>query len=243
MAENKNLDLLDLEDENGVLPELPEANPFECQRPRRPLLLFALGVLVIVLATYIIVSVIRNQNEDDVDISLDIPVAEQTTSANAPDYVMPANKTDTDAADAAATHDADQGAPSRTVGDRKIVEFNPNAAPKVEMPKPRPVSKPGPRRHKPVAKPAAPHAAASGGWHVQFASLSTRSAAETSAARMKREHPSLLSGYQFVILAAELPNGATTYRVRIGGFGNSSEANNFCRNAQSDGLECYVTKQ
>jgi hypothetical protein len=58
---------------------------------------------------------------------------------------------------------------------------------------------------------------------------------------MSAGHPSLLGGKQFVILAAVLPNGTTTYRLRVG-FSTVQEADGFCRNAKSDGLDCYVAK-
>ncbi|MBR4806461.1 MAG: SPOR domain-containing protein, partial [Alphaproteobacteria bacterium] len=65
--------------------------------------------------------------------------------------------------------------------------------------------------------------------------------AEAAEKKIRSGHPSLFSGKQFVILAAVLPNGQTTYRLRIA-FSTSNDANGFCRNAKSDGLDCYVAK-
>ena len=58
--------------------------------------------------------------------------------------------------------------------------------------------------------------------------------------KMRASHQSLFSGKQFVILAAEV-KGKTTYRLRVA-FNSSNDANGFCRNAKSDGLDCDVTK-
>ena len=237
----ENLDLLELDDEDGVLPDLPENDPF-CARPRRPWLLFALGALVIVLATYIIISVINHGAEDSVDISLDLPVVEQV----APDGDGADKLTIGGKQGASGTDSAVSGAPTRVIDDRTDVQFNPNA-PVVEPPRPRPATKPAAEKPRPVSTTtpgSAPRASSSGGggWQVQFASLTTRSAAEASAARIKSQHPGIFEGRQFLILGAQLDNGATTYRVRIGGFASAGDANGFCRNAKSDGLDCYVVR-
>ena len=58
---------------------------------------------------------------------------------------------------------------------------------------------------------------------------------------MRAAHSSLFSGKQFVVLASVLKDGRTTYRLRVA-FNNSNDANGFCRNAKSDGLDCYVAK-
>ncbi|MBE6459596.1 MAG: SPOR domain-containing protein [Alphaproteobacteria bacterium] len=78
-------------------------------------------------------------------------------------------------------------------------------------------------------------------WYVQLGSYSTRALAENAQRQMRAAHASLFQGQQFVILAAQLKNGTTTYRLRVG-FKTAAEANGFCRNAKSDGLDCYVAK-
>ena len=65
--------------------------------------------------------------------------------------------------------------------------------------------------------------------------------AENAQRQMRNAHPSLFEGHQFVILAAQLKDGKTTYRLRVA-FKTSNDANGFCRNAKSDGLDCYVAK-
>ena len=80
-----------------------------------------------------------------------------------------------------------------------------------------------------------------GAWYVQFGSYSTRALAESAQRQIQNAHKSLFQGQQFVILAAQLKDGKTTYRLRVA-FKTASDANGFCRNAKSDGLDCYVAK-
>lgn len=136
------------------------------------------------------------------------------------------------------------GVPVRVVADRREVTFNPDrpAAQPQPVAQPKPVAKPQPKpAAKPVQKTAQNTAAIpSGKWFVQFGSYGTRAAAESAERQMRAAHKSLFDGKQFVILAAQL-NGKTTYRLRVS-FATSSDANGFCRNAKSDGLDCYVAK-
>lgn len=130
----------------------------------------------------------------------------------------------------------------RVIEDRKDVTFNPareTVAPK-PIPAPAPKAAKTPAKPKPAPKPAAPKVA-NGGWYVQFGSYSTRAAAEAAEKKIRAGHQNLFAGKQFVILAAVLPNGTTTYRLRVA-FSTSGDANGFCRNAKSDGLDCYVAK-
>ena len=130
----------------------------------------------------------------------------------------------------------------RVIEDRKDVTFNPEratASPK-PIPAPAPKEVKTPTKPKPAPKPAA-QKVANGGWYVQFGSYGTRAAAEAAEKKIRNGHQNLFAGKQFVILAAVLPNGSTTYRLRIA-FASSGDANGFCRNAKSDGLDCYVAK-
>ena len=130
----------------------------------------------------------------------------------------------------------------RVIQDRKDVTFDPSraAATPKPIPAPAPKATKTPTKPKPTPKPAT-QKVTNGGWYVQFGSYSTRSAAEASEKKIRAAHPSLFSGKQFVILATVLPNGSTTYRLRVA-FANSNDANGFCRNAKSDGLDCYVAR-
>ncbi len=268
MNNDDNLDLLDLNDDADSLDTLPEASPFAAPRPKKPWLLLAVGVLVIVLATYIIIRVIGGDSSSSIEVDLDAPAVivdgenampvdlkpaptPVSVEPNAPIIVpeqkpvvqpvaQPAKVAPTPQPKPVAQPEPERvGTPVRVVEDRKEVTFNPDkpAAQK-------PVAK---TNAKPAAKPAAKKTVAKqqvapkGSWYVQFGSYSTRALAESAQRKIQSAHQGLFAGKQFVILAAVLPNGTTTYRLRIA-FSTSAEANGFCRNAKSDGLDCYVAK-
>ncbi len=253
--DNNNLDLLDLDDENGV-DTLPDAAPFAAPRSKKPWLLMGIGVVVIILATYIIVRTVGGNSSSSIDVDLDAPSVvidgADTIDVPAPAPV-PADATPEPVAavvpapapvpapkPVVAPTQETAGVPVRVVEDRKAVTFNPD----------KPVAK-QPVAKKPAAKKtvqkAAPKktvkqqvATTHGGWYVQFGSYSTRALAENAQRQIQRGHQNLFAGKQFVILAAQV-NGGTIYRLRIA-FATAAEANGFCRNAKSDGLDCYVAK-
>lgn len=253
--DNNNLDLLDLDDENGV-DTLPDAAPFAAPRSKKPWLLMGIGVVVIILATYIIVRTVGGNSSSSIDVDLDAPSVvidgADTIDVPAPAPV-PADATPEPVAavvpapapvpapkPVVAPTQETAGVPVRVVEDRKAVTFNPD----------KPVAK-QPVAKKPAAKKtvqkAAPKktvkqqvATTHGGWYVQFGSYSTRALAENAQRQIQRGHQNLFAGKQFVILAAQV-NGGTIYRLRIA-FATATEANGFCRNAKSDGLDCYVAK-
>ena len=278
--EENNLDLLDLDDDTPV-ETLPETTPFAAPRPRKPWLLMGLGLVVIILATYIIIRTIGSDSSRSVEINLDTPeVVIGSDSAEVPNDVlnvpakpvpvepMPAKPMPQPAPQPMAQPQPaprpvveNNGVPVRVVADRRDVTFNPEK-PVVEQPKPQPApqpvaqpkpapqpaaqpaAKPAPQpAAKPAAKPAVQKAAVAprGSWYVQFGSYSSRAAAESAERQMRAGHKSLFDGKQFIILAAQLPNGKTTYRLRVA-FMTSNDANGFCQNAKSDGLDCYVAK-
>ncbi len=245
-----NLDLLDLDD-GASMDTLPDATPFAAPRPKKPWLLLTVGLVVIVLATYVIIRTVGGTSSSAIEVDLDAP-AIVVDGAPAPDMnvMPPAPKPMAQPQQLAqpvaqpqpkpqpvAQPQAAQpvGTPVRVVEDRKDVTFNPTAkaAPK---PAAKPAAKPQP---KPAAKPAVTKSVFD--WYVQLGSYSTRALAENAQRQMRAAHASLFQGQQFVILAAQLKNGTTTYRLRVG-FKTSAEANGFCRNAKSDGLDCYVAK-
>lgn len=262
-----NLDLLDLDD-NGTLDTLPETTPFANPRPKKPWLLLTVGLVVIILATYIIIRAIGDDSSTSIEVDLDAPVAmvedtPEVVDMNVmppvqPVQVVPQPQPQPQQVapqpvvqpkpQVAVQPQQTAGVPVRVIEERKEVTFNPEAAPKVvEKPKPvaaqpkAPAAKPAaksvakPAVKTPVAKPAA------GSWYVQFGSYSTRALAENAQRQIKNAHKSLFEGHQFVILAAQLKDGKTTYRLRVA-FKNANDANGFCRNAKSDGLDCYVAK-
>lgn len=252
MNEDNNLDLLDLDD-NDTMDTLPEVPAFTAPRPKKPWLLLSLGLVIIVLASYIIIRSIGGESTSSIEVDLDAPVMLVDGQGAPVDMnVMPpvkpqavkpqpeqkpvAQPTPQPApAPVVEQPKAEPAIPVRVVEDRKEVKFQPA---KAAAPKPaaKPAAKPQP---KPVAKPK--QVAPVSSWYVQFGSYSTRALAEAAQTKIRNAHPSLFSGKQFVVLAAQLKNGTTTYRLRVG-FNTSADANGFCRNAKADGLDCYVTK-
>mgnify|MGYP004464310111 CR=1 FL=1 len=258
--DNNNLDLLDLDDDTGTVDTLPEAAPFATPRSKKPWLLLGIGVVVIILATYIIVRTVGGNSSSSIDVDLDAPEVvvdgadtidvPQPTPDVAPSDAAPAPAQPVQVAPAptpapqpkpvAAPVQETAGVPVRVVEDRKAVTFNPDK-PVAKQPvakKPaakKPVQKAAPK--KTVKQQIAP---AHGGWYVQFGSYSTRALAENAQRQIQRGHQNLFAGKQFVILAAQV-KGGTIYRLRIA-FANAAAANGFCRNAKSDGLDCYVAK-
>lgn len=251
-----NLDLLDLDDTDSV-DTLPDVPAFAAPRPKKPWLLLTVGLVAIVLATYVIIRTVSDDSST-IDVNLDVPVAVVDADGTPVDMnVMPQPKPQPQPV-AVQPQPAQQpvvqpvveqpkpqsqpvaqpvqqtaGVPVRVIEERKEVKFEPA---KAAQPAAKPVAKPQP---KPAAKPVVKTATYS--WYVQFGSYSTRALAETAQKKISNAHRSLFDGKQFVILAAQLPNGTTTYRLRVG-FNSANDANGFCRNAKSDGLDCYVAK-
>ncbi len=256
--DNTNLDLLDLDgDTSDSLPEVAFTTP----RPKKPWLLLGIGLVVIALATYIIVRTVGGNSSSTVEIDLDaapevivdggdMPMPQPMPDVNPQPLPMPPVQT------APVVQPQPEAVPQKTapvvtepepnvrvVEDRREVVFNPEK-PVVE---PKPVVKKA--EVKPVAKKAAQKPAVkkaektSGGaaWYVQFGSYATRDAANAAGSKMRAAHSSLFAGKQFVVLASVLKDGRTTYRLRVA-FNNVNDANGFCRNAKSDGLDCYVAK-
>lgn len=266
--DNTNLDLLDLDaDTSDSLPEVAFATP----RPRKPWLLLGIGLLVIALATYIIVRTVSGNSSSSVEIDLDsapevvvdggeMPAPQPVPDVNPqPLPPIPANvavqpqqpkpiEVKPQPVEVKTEPVVDAEPNVRVVEDRANVVFNPNKVSN-EAPKPvvkkvdnKPKTTVKPVAKKPTPKPAVSKAATSGAaWYVQFGSYSTRAAADAAGAKMRAAHSSLFTGKQFVVLASVLKDGKTTYRLRVA-FNNSNDANGFCRNAKSDGLDCYVAK-
>lgn len=255
MNDDNNLDLLDLDDD-GAVDTLPDVPPFVTPRPKKPWLLLSIGVAVIVLATYIIVQAIGDDDSAVIEVDLDAPV-EFVSDELVPDMnvmppakvveVKPVEKTQPKKVEEVkVVQEENIGVPVRVIEERKEVKFNPEKKSEV---KPKKVEKKqnivvraneNKQVRKAQSKPAAARKSVSS-WYVQFGSYSTRALAESAQRKIANQHKSLFADKQFVILAAQLKNGSTTYRLRVG-FTNAKDANGFCRNAKSDGLDCYVAK-
>ncbi len=250
--EDNSLDLLDLDDNNAV-DTLPEVPAFVAPKPKKPWLLLTLGMVIIVLSSYIIIRSIGGDSSSSIEVDLDAPVAVVEDAAPVEMNVMPpvkpapvpekAKPAPVVTAPAPVAEPVPEKksepqvqsrpqpvtSPVRVVQDRKEVKFEPAKAKQNTVAKPKKVT----------AKPQ--NVAPVSNWYVQFGSYSTRALAEAAQAKMQKSHAGLFNGKQFVILAAQLKNGTSTYRLRVG-FNSSADANGFCRNAKADGLDCYITK-
>ena len=256
-----NLDLLDLDD-NASVDTLPEAAPFATPRPKKPWLLLGVGVLVIILATYIIVRTIGGDSSSSIEVDLDAPVVTTEPVADAPgdtidvpplpaDMPAPAAPAPVQVAPAPVPTPApvakpapapeNVGAPVRVIEDRKPVTFNPDKPAPAAKPAAKPAATPAAKKLAAKPAPKKQVVAANGSWYVQFGSYSTRALAENAGKKLRTGHSSLFSGRQFVVLAAVMKDGNTLYRLRVP-FATSAAANSFCRNAKSDGVDCYVAK-
>ncbi len=235
--QEENLDLLDLEEDTEV-DSLPEAMPFSAPRPKRPWLLMGIGLATIVLATWIIVARVGSDSGSSVSVNLDAPIVDKldVLAAPAPNLNASAKKAEVaPKPDNAIKPVETDGNPIRVVEDRKEVTFNPD---KVDAKKNVKVAAPAKKTVAPAKKTTV--ASTTGSIYVQFGSYSTRALAQAAEQKLRKGHQSLFNGKQFVILAAEV-NGKTIYILRVP-FLTANEANGFCRNAKSDGLDCYVAK-
>jgi len=246
-----NLDLLDLGEETADT--LPEAEPFSVPRPKRPWLLLGIGLGIIVLATIIIVAKLGGDSGSSMSVDLDAPVSAEVKPAEKPveDLKVPEKapvvadkvvKKEQPAPKPVEKPVETDGTPIRVVEDRKDVVFNPDKPVATKpAPTPKPVAKVEPKKAAaPAVAKKAPTAAATGSIYVQFGSYASRASAQAAEQKIRAAHSSLFAGKQFVILAAQV-KGQTTYRLRVA-FHSATDANGFCRNAKSDGLDCYVTK-
>jgi cytoskeletal protein RodZ len=128
----------------------------------------------------------------------------------------------------------------------QVAQATPRPAPVAPPPAPKPVAVAVPATPTPtpvaVAQPAsspAPKAApaprpSSGGIAAQLGSFQTRASADTALARYRA---SGLSGPVSVV-AADLGDKGTWYRIRATGFDTRSEVEGFCSKARSAGAQC-----
>ena len=120
----------------------------------------------------------------------------------------------------------------------------PKTTTRVVAPEPAPeaVAKPKPAAPKPVAvataaKPVAP-AAGGGGFSVQFAATSSDTEARDRVAKVQAQYGSALGGHKPSVVRAE-NNGASIYRVRVGGLSKEG-AVAMCTKVKSSGGSCFV---
>ena len=222
MADDLQLENEVLEFDDDALPELPEDNPFETERSKKPWFLVMLGVVAVTLVAVVVVKLFVGTGGTETGL-IEIPI-DTAETAIAPK---------TDSKDIAPDAEKPVGMPERVIGERPSVVFDPDK-PVVQRPRPRPAEAAG--------APVAQTAPKTGTWSVQVGSYASRAAAEAGQRQMQSSYRSLFSGRNFAILAAVMPNGQTMYRLRVVGFQTSGAANGFCEQAQGSNLDCYVTK-
>lgn len=74
-------------------------------------------------------------------------------------------------------------------------------------------------------------------FHAQFAALPSEAAARTDWQRLQNLMPGLLNGHAPEIIRVDL-HGQTFWRLRVGGFGDSSSAEAFCLKVRQAGEAC-----
>ncbi|MDR0448837.1 MAG: SPOR domain-containing protein [Rickettsiales bacterium] len=216
MADN-NIDLLDLNDD---LPELDSEGSIFAPRGRGSNLwkLAIVGALALAAAGYVVYK-LAGKSAGPRDQVAEIVLGNSDDVADTADMVDAVN--------------ADpNGLTQRVVEDRKDVKFNPAAGDiKVSKPKPLPSNGGNARAAKPAANAA---------WSAQVGSLSTRAAAEREQKNLQSNHKELFGGRTISIISATLPNGATTFRLRVPSFATGGDANAFCNRAKNRGINCFA---
>jgi hypothetical protein len=82
-----------------------------------------------------------------------------------------------------------------------------------------------------------------GRYRIQVGIVRTQAEADALAARVKREHGSLLTARETEIDQAVVGNMGSFYRVRVGPFASQQETNVICAQLKGTGLDCLVVTQ
>lgn len=106
--------------------------------------------------------------------------------------------------------------------------------PKAEPKKPAPAPKATPA-------PAKNPTAASSAYYVQVASLSTEAGAKRAMDDFAKKHKDVLGNRKMVIVTGTV-DGATKYRVKVGGFTTKAEADKFSAELKKKNVSSLVTK-
>jgi cell division septation protein DedD len=110
-------------------------------------------------------------------------------------------------------------------------------------PAPRPQAPaPAPAAAQRAAAPAAPAAAeTTGGFAVQLGAPGSEAEARSSFAALQRRFPEQLGSRSPVVRKAELADGRTVFRLRVGPLSRESAAS-LCQSLQSSGGSCFVAR-
>jgi cell division protein FtsN len=103
-----------------------------------------------------------------------------------------------------------------------------------------PSSEPSSRTKIAARTPAAQ--AAGSGYFVQVSAQKTEEDAKASYQVMQQKYPSVLGGREANIRRADIGQSGTWYRVQVGPFGSSEQANQLCSNLKDAGGQCIVQK-
>jgi len=115
------------------------------------------------------------------------------------------------------------------------------AAPVPPPPAPLP-AKPAPApAPAPVAR-VAPPPVTSGSYVAQIGAFKSQEEANTGWAAFKRAHASALGGMSPNIVAVDLGEKGTWYRVRTGAFADRAAASDFCARLKAEGASCLPAK-
>ncbi len=144
---------------------------------------------------------------------------------------------------------------------QKVAQAAPPPAPRaaplpapVAAPQPAPVThvatvapKPAPVPVRPPAAAPAPDVrmappAASGSYVAQIGAFKSQAEAQTGWAAFRRSHASTLGGMSPNIVAVDLGEKGTWYRVRTGAFSDRASAADFCARLKAEGASCLPAK-
>jgi cell division protein FtsN len=173
---------------------------------------------------------------------VDIPAAEESSaSLTVPPPSTRVREADVQAAEAvtAATTEANESPPAEvvTTEEPEIVVSQPLIQPEPE---------PQVTVSEPIPQPQTPSASSfdvNGTFVVQVASVPERSDANGVWSRLVSRHGAIIQGYAQDIQTVDLGERGTWYRVRIGFFGSSADANEVCDQLKNAGQDCLVASR
>jgi cell division protein FtsN len=103
-----------------------------------------------------------------------------------------------------------------------------------------PQSEPSSRTKVAKNTPAPASGATRGSYMVQVSAQKSEAEAQSSYRSLQAKYPSVLGSREPIISRAELGSSGTWYRVQVGSFSTSEQANALCENLKSAGGQCIV---